>query len=236
MKAILRFQRKGPRCFLFLALSLPLGPTAQAQSTDELLTTLQKSSPPREGNSGDTRLSLAVEGLRKALALGRFADAEQYLTSMRTTWVGNDTAIAAIDQLQMAVRTQITAVEAKRDASLTAILEDASAKFIAHAPAADFDSLLKRLASLPVPQNQYNDPTAQKIESARSFLTNCQDYLLQSAAGNVEQTDNALDQIIQISSRLPVVPRSQMIALKFNSLTVPYVDLVSRTRSGTIGE
>ena len=51
----------------------------------------------------------------------------------------------------------------------------------------------------------YNSPNAQKIEQLRNCITRWQDYLLQAARGNTGQAAQALNDLVQLSNRLPLI-------------------------------
>lgn len=215
MKAFLRLQPCSALCLLIFSLSLLSPPNVRAQATEELITALEKSTAPREGYAGDPTVSRLVEMVKQSLASGRLAEAEQYLTSIRSTSAVNNEVTGLINQLRAAVQEQIAAADVKRRATVEAILGEAAALFTSRAPGGDFDPLLKRLASIPAaPPNQYNDLSTQSIEMARTFIIHCQDYILQSTASNFDQAGNVLNEMVQLSSRVPVIPRSELIALQ----------------------
>ena len=105
-----------------------------------------------------------------------------------------------------------------------AIVADLVSKFNAHAPARDFDPLLARLAKIQVsPYANYRGggtvevtdmALIQKVQGARTFITNWQDYLIQKEQGNAQMAGNALSQLIQISAEFTAIPRSTLMELQ----------------------
>ncbi len=188
-------------------------PAQLPASTKNLIAELKKSLPAPTTTLNDLRpvgFAHYADQLEALLASGRYAEVEQTLTQLRTTLpADNEKASDLIEQLLTSVRAQLADAAAKQEAAYTAIEKDFVAKFTAKAPAADFDALLKRLAALP-PVVAFSNPNTQKIELLRNFITRWQDYLLQSARGNTEQALQSLNELVQQSSRLPIIPRSQL--------------------------
>ena len=190
-----------------------------ASSTDQLVADLKKALllPTGTGdqNNANPQMAQYLGALDGALAKARYSDAEQLLNALRTGPAGaNAKAVACIDQLILELKALTNAAIAQRDAALDQIMGDASAKFFSNAKVADFDPLLKRLAELPPVSGQYNDPSVQKTEAVRSFVTRAQDYMQQTALGNPDQAANTLNELIQIAGRLPALPRSKLLAMQ----------------------
>ncbi len=195
-------------------------PLLMANPTDNLVAGLKKallSGPAAPGGLANTgpQITQYLNALNAALAKGRYVEAEQLLGNLRAGPAGaNPAAGSYIDQLIMEIHSLADAANAERDQALEEIVDDTCAKFSTNAKVEDFDPLFKRLAGLAPAAGQYNDPNAQKIEMVRSFVSRVQDYLQQSSHGNTEQAANALNEIIQISGRLPAVSRSKLLALQ----------------------
>jgi len=210
---------------LSLSLLVPLlllaSPLSGATKAADLLSDLKAAlAGPAEAGAPGTPVSPQINqylsALGSALARGRYAECDQLISVLRTSGLASNAKVAAcLDQLSAEIAVTSTAADAARDKALEEIIADAGAKFTAKAKASDFDPLLKRLASLPSPGGgQYNDPGAQKLELVRSFVTRAQDYMQQSATGNAEQAANILNELVQLTGRIPSVSRSQLLALQ----------------------
>jgi len=201
-------------CFLAFVAALALSRDALAQSTDELVGELQKRLP-ASNNPVAARYASFIGPLKGALADGQFGQVEEYLQALKAGLGNDEKAAALVDQLLATIHAQTAVVEKKRDGEIEAVLGEAAAKFMARAPAVDFDGLLKRLASLPVVQGQRGD---QRLELARRLVTTCQDYLMATEHDQAEQASNALNQLIQMSAGLTVIPRSALLGLQAQAM------------------
>ena len=202
------------RLLLLLTLGLLAGQAlAKTPATKDLITDLRKSLAVPAGapvNPALANASRYIDQVDIQLTQLRFAEVEQTLTQLRTMLpAGNEQAADLIEQLLANVRAQLAEAAAKQEAAYTVIERDSVAKFEAKAPAVDFDALLKRLAAL-APVAAFSNPNTQKIELLRNFITRWQDYLLHTARGNHEQAVQALNELVQQSSRLPIIPRSRL--------------------------
>jgi len=188
---------------------------AKTPNNKDIIADLKKAlTEPTVSTASSTPTSSAryIDQVEAILAQGRDTELEQYLTQLKATIPpSNSKAASLVEQLLTNVRAKIAEAAAKQESAYDAIEADFIAKFSAKAPAADFDNLLKRLAALPV-LGPYN-PNSQKVEMLRNFITRWQDYLLQSAKGNTEQAAQALNELVQQSSRLPIIPRSHLASL-----------------------
>ncbi|MEO6993317.1 MAG: hypothetical protein ABI273_06790 [Lacunisphaera sp.] len=202
-----------PRCVrLALFMSLLAGPgLAAPATTKDLLAQLRKDLASAAGP--DQRMTLRYadqyEGLR---GQGRYSELEASLNQIRSSLPAKSEIGDVIDQLLVNVRSEMAEAALKQDAVYDSVAADFVAKFEAKASAADFDSLLQRLAALPVVAS-YNGGAGQKVEMLRTFISRWQDYLLAIARGAPEQAVQALNDLIQQSSRMTLVSRSRLAGL-----------------------
>lgn len=215
---ILNRNGRSVRLLLILSASLLAGQAlAKTTTTKDLIADLRKSLVMPAGTPANPALANAsryIDQVDAQLNQLRFAEAEQILAQLRTALPADNTkAIGLIEKLLADVQARVADATAKQDAAYDAIAKDFVAKFEAKAPAADFDALLKRLAALP-PLVTSNNPNAQKVEMLRNFVTRWQDYLLQTASGNLQQASQSLNEVVQLSARMPIVPRSRLAKLQ----------------------
>ena len=205
------------RCFaIALLLATPAG--AQSPSTDSLLkgleTSLRQPSKAVDPEAANRMLPY-LPVLRNALAAHNYAEAGRILTSLGATPLGSTEPIAgSITQLQAALRAEAAAATAARDAEIDAIVAEIRGKFSKRAPAADYDSLLGRVAKLSATPAPYDDQSRVKLEGLRMFVMRWQDYLLQTSQGNWDQAANSLTYLVDTAGSQGIVPRSELAALQ----------------------
>ncbi|MFT3780491.1 MAG: hypothetical protein QM790_00655 [Nibricoccus sp.] len=156
--------------------------------------------------------------IRGAIVRDDLAEAERGLLGIRPTLLAAVPKMAeSLDQVLVAVRAQNAAKEASLERAIETISADIRSKIASHAPAKDFDSFFSALNGLAVSRNNYGyneSSPAAKIEALRNFVSRWQDYLTQTSLGNADQAAQALNELTTLSARVPVVPRSDLLAIQ----------------------
>ena len=209
---------------LLLGLMLALAPAAraadpagEARAITKLSTFLAKQAA-QPDHPARAELQRYAEQFGPWLANRQFNELEVAFIRLRTLLPEGDRTVAALlEQAEAALLEARAQARAKDEGAYQAIEADFIARFNARAPAADLDTLLKRIAGL-APQRGANDERlAAQIEGLRNYVTQWQDYLIHSANGNNDRALSALDSLVQLSTRQPIIPRSQLMILRLTA-------------------
>jgi hypothetical protein len=145
---------------------------------------------------------------------------QRVLLQLKVSLASDPDAQAAIEELLRRYQAEEEAANAKLQADLDAITKELVDKFNSHAPAKDFDSLIKRVAELNPRMRFMGDQAgASEFQEVSQFAASWQDYLTQSQLGNPQQAANALNQLIQLSTMFTAIPRSTLLALQGAPIT-----------------
>ena len=196
-----------------LVLAVTVEATA-ANKLDDLMTSLQTTLAKSPDNAGQVGQFLGM--VKTSIAEGNLTQAEMLLAGLKSNLpAGREQAGPLIDQILAELRSAGATQAAAVNTALDPILGDLRAKMVARAPAKDFDILLARLAKVNVPRNTYGDsPASVMLNQTRDFVARWQDYLTQSDQGNFDMATNTLNALVNMSSALPIVPRSELLAIQ----------------------
>ncbi len=212
------------RCRSLVLLSLLLAsPTfggTPAQSVGEALGDLQQKLVDFKVSATDAKtlknesLVQAFENARSASSRGNLVAARDLLLAYRRGL--DDSRAVVLDDALKIVNKAIDEQEAAANRSLDTITEKLREKIAAHAPAADFDALLKELNQhfAPSIRNFQNVTSAQRVQSTRDFIAGWQDYTVHLAAKNFDKASSSLTQLASIAARIDIVPRSEILDLQ----------------------
>ena len=207
-------------CRFLLVLSLASAVALLAapnKTTAELASGFRKAIN-RTGIPTDPRLAAFCDQVDKLSRAGRYVELEQYANQLRQLVAEFSPEIReAFEQLAGNIQAESAHVSIRAEAGYDAVVKEFLARFDRKAVAADYDTLLQQLAAQPgLPVGTYGTttPVAQKIELLRGFISRWQDYLMQTERGNLEQAAQALSDLTQLATRLPIIPRSQLTTMQ----------------------
>ncbi len=205
-------------CLFALAIAL-CKPAAAAdissESNDQLISRLQAT---MAANPNTKARGNFAEGIALAVTQGDYVTLERALMQLKMQLSSDPEAVSVIELLLARYQAAEAAAAAKRSAEVNAIVKDLTDKFNAHAPAPDYDELLKRISDLATASaSVYGGREtigSQRIEDARAFAAGWQEYLVASAQENPQQAAAQLGQLIQLTSHFTAIPRSTLLSLQ----------------------
>ncbi len=135
--------------------------------------------------------------------------------SGQTTPSPADPAQIASARMEQEKALALAAVNAaKLDHAADTLIQELQAAVAANAPVKTYDAILLKLSAIGVTSNRDRYVANPKIEVIRAFTTHWQDYLYALAQGNFDQAGQTLRQMIQEAALLPIIPRSELMALQ----------------------
>lgn len=174
----------------------------------------KSSQPDRLGPFGVDQYFTAI---RNSVSRGDYASVQTALNPLRTASVSKEKDVAnLLNKVDTALHEATTTQEAVADRAFESISTDVRSKVESRAPASDFDTILNELSKVAGPRNAYNygeNSSQGKLVALTNFVSRWQEYLVQSAEGNGDQAENALNELTRLAVTLPVVPRSELLAL-----------------------
>jgi len=189
-----------------------------SETDDQLIAHLQAAvtGNPRTGSRGDQNLGSAIA---MAATQGDYVGLERTFMQLKVQLSSDPDSVAIIELLLTRFQAAEAAQTSKRIEELNSITKDLVDKFNSHAPARDYDELLKHISDVAAAaaspyNNMRTTAGAQKIEDTRTFVAQWQEYLIVSAQGNPQQTASILSQLIQLTTHFTVIPRSTLLNLE----------------------
>jgi hypothetical protein len=189
-----------------------------SETDDQLIAHLQAAvtGNPRTGSRGDQNLGSAIA---MAATQGDYIGLERTFMQLKVQLSSDPDSVAIIELLLTRFQAAEAAQTSKRIEELNSITKDLVDKFNSHAPARDYDELLKHISDVAAAaaspyNNMRTTAGAQKIEDTRTFVAQWQEYLIVSAQGNPQQTASILSQLIQLTTHFTVIPRSTLLNLE----------------------
>jgi hypothetical protein len=219
MKISCRSRLSKALCLLVMTCLLcrpSFGDAPSSKTTDQLLTTLQArlaAAPATKAFSANF-----AEKVGLAVSQGDYLEIERSLMQIKVRLSSDPEAVAVVEMLLAQFKVAEAAETSVRDGEVDSVTKELVAKFDGHAPASDYDGLLRKITGLVNSFGaSYGDPrdafAVQHLEDARTFTAGWQQYLVDVQA-NPQQGAAELNQLIQLTSRFTAIPRSTLLNLQ----------------------